>query len=64
MGTEQGRSEPTAADAMANDPLPPGHPGASTPSVPSAGEQISRGGDELAVPGDDVVVHENAGDAA
>lgn len=60
MATDSERNGPTAADAIADsdDLLPPGHPAASTPPIPSAGEQISRGADELAVPGDDIV-HEN-----
>ena len=45
-----------------NTTLPPGHPAAGSTAVPSAGEQLSRGGDEMPVPGDDVLLEEQEAD--
>jgi hypothetical protein len=59
-GDELARPEPIS---VGDDPLPPGHPAADSQPVPSAGEQISRDAEELAVPGDDVLVNREHGDA-
>lgn len=57
--------EPTAAEVIASsgDAPEPGHPAAADQSSPSAGEQIGRGGDDHAVPGDDVLLQGGREDA-
>jgi hypothetical protein len=57
--------DPTAVERIAATGVnpKPGHPATADPALPSAGEQLSRGADEPAVPGDDVVLEEQDSEA-